>query len=268
MPSIECAGTSIHYDDIGDGPVLVLGHSFLCSGEMWAPQVAALSSRYRLINIDWPGHGRSGPAIQPFSLEDLAGHVITLLDHLGIERVVWAGLSIGGMVALRGALARPDRVDGLVLLDTTAGGETFVSKLQFRLMGMIARLFGIRPLLPTILPMMFGATTRKEQTVLVQEWRSRIAATHVPSMLRTLNALMARKSLLPRLSEIKVPSLVMVGEEDAALPPANSEAIAGQLQQATLTVVPESGHLITLEKPDVVNTAMLDFLDQIYPVKT
>ena len=236
MPSIERAGTSIHYDDIGDGPVLVLGHSFLCSGEMWAPQVAALSSRYRLINIDWPGHGRSGPAIQPYSLEDLAGHVIALLDQLEIERVVWAGLSIGG----HGGAARCIGAAGPGRRSCTAGHDggamrAFASKLQFRMMGMIARLFGIRPLLPSILPLMFGATTRKEQTGLVDEWRSRIAATDVPSMLRTLNALMARDSLLPRLSGITVPVLVMVGEEDAALPPANSEAVAAQLPQAALT---------------------------------
>ena len=265
MPSIERAGTSIHYDDIGDGPVLVLGHSFLCSGEMWAPQVAALSSRYRLINIDWPGHGRSGPATRPFSLEDLAGHVIALLDHLGIERVVWAGLSIGGMVALRGTLARPDRVDGLVLLDTTAGDEAFASKLKFRMMGLVARTFGIRPLLPSILPLMFGATTRRERANLVDEWRSRIAAADVPSMLHTLDALMARESLLPRLPTIDLPALVMVGDEDAALPPENAQAIAAHLPQATLDIVPKAGHLTTLERPEVVNEAMTAFLSRIYP---
>ncbi len=265
MPSIERAGCSIHYDDIGDGPALVLGHSFLCSGEMWAPQVAALSSHYRLINVDWPGHGRSEPATQPFNLEDLAGHVIALLDHLEIERAVWAGLSIGGMVALRGALARPDRVDGLVLLDTTAGDEALGSKMKFRMMGLMARLFGIRPLMPSILPLMFGETSRKERTDLVEAWRSRIAATDVPSLLMTLDALMARESLLPRLPEINIPVLVMVGAEDAALPPDHSRALVAHLPQATLDIIPGAGHLTTLEQPDVVNDAMSAFLNRIHP---
>lgn len=265
MPSIERAGCSIHYDDVGDGPVLVLGHSFLCSGEMWAPQVAALSSRYRLINIDWPGHGRSGPATQRFGLDDLAGHVIALLDHLGIERVVWAGLSIGGMVALRGGLARPDRVDGLVLLDTTAGDEALASKLKFRMMGLMARLFGIGPLMPSILPLMFGATTRRERTDLVERWRSRIAATHIPSLLLTLDALMSRESLLPQLPAINLPALVMVGEEDAALPPEHSRMLAAHLPRATLDIVPNAGHLTTLEQPDLVNEAMSAFLAKVYP---
>lgn len=268
MPSIEHAGRSIHYDDIGDGPVLVLGHSFLCSGEMWVPQVAALSSRYRVINVDLPGHGRSEPATRPFSLEDLAGHVIALLDHLRIERVVWAGLSIGGMVALRGALARPDRVDGLVLLDTTAGDEAFVSKMKFRMMGLMARLFGIGPLMPSIVPLMFGPTSRKDQTDLVQAWRSRIAATDIPSLLLTLDALMSRESLLPQLPTVNVPALVMVGEEDAALPPDHSRAIAAHLPQATLDIVPNAGHLTTLEQPDVVNEAMAAFLAKVYPPPT
>ncbi len=264
MPSIERAGCRIHFEDVGDGPVLVLGHSFLCSGEMWAPQVAALSPRYRLINIDWPGHGHSGPVTRPFSLEDLADHVIALLDELGIERVVWAGLSIGGMVALRGALARPDRVDGLVLLDTTAGAETLVPKIKFRLMGVMARLFGVGPLMPSILPLMFGPTTRAVRGDLVAAWRSRFAATDIPSMLLTLDALMARRSLLPRLATLDMPALVMVGEEDAALPPENARAIAAGLPRATLETVPRAGHLTTLEQPDVVNGAMSAFLAKIY----
>lgn len=265
MPSIEHAGHNIYYEDVGEGPVLVLGHSFLCSGEMWAPQVTALSSRYRLINVDWPGHGRSGPVTRAFSLEDLAEHVIALLDNLKIERAVWAGLSIGGMVALRAALARPDRVDGLVLLNTTAGDDAFASKIKFRMMGLMARLFGIGPLMPSVLSLMFCATTRRERTDLVAAWRSRFAAADVPSLLLTLDALMSRHSLLPQLSTIGTPALVMVGEEDAALPPDHSRAIAAQLPRATLDIVPKAGHLSTLEQPDVVNAAMSSFLAKIYP---
>ena len=265
MPLIEHAGRSIYYEDVGDGPVLVLGHSFLCSGEMWAPQVAALSSRYRLINVDWPGHGRSGPAIRAFSLDDLAEHVVALLDHLKVERAVWAGLSIGGMVALRAALARPGRVDGLVLLNTTAGDDGVGAKIKFRMMGMIARLFGIAPLMPSVLSLMFGATTRRERTDLVAAWRSRFAAADVPSLLLTLDSLMSRHSLLARLPTIDIPALVMVGEEDAALPPEHSRAIAAGLPRATLDIVPNAGHLSTLEQPDVVNAAMSAFLAKIYP---
>ena len=245
--------------------MVLLGHSFLCSGEMWAPQVAALSSSYRLINVEWPGHGRSGPVTRAFSLEDLAEHIVVLFDHLKIERAVWAGLSIGGMVALRAALARPDRVDGLVLLNTTAGDDGLGAKIRFRIMGLMARLFGIGPLMPSVLSLMFGATTRRERTDLVAAWRSRFAAADVPSLLLTLDALMSRQSLLPRLPTIDMPALVMVGEEDTALPPEHSRAIAARLPRATLDIVPKTGHLSTLEQPDVVNAAMSAFLAEIYP---
>ena len=108
MPSIERDCLKIHFEDLGSGPPVVLGHSFLCSGEMWSPQVPKLAERHRVINIDERGHGHSGKLSEPFDLYDMVDDVLAVLDHLGIKNAVWAGLSIGGMVALRAALAFPD----------------------------------------------------------------------------------------------------------------------------------------------------------------
>ena len=116
MAIAENRGQQIFFEDVGSGTPLVLGHSFLCSGAMWRGQVQALADRCRIVNIDLRGHGRSGPAHQPFSLYDAVGDVIAVLDLLGIGRAVWCGLSIGGMVAMRAALTHPDRVAALILL--------------------------------------------------------------------------------------------------------------------------------------------------------
>ena len=139
MPSIERNGVKIHFEEVGTGPPVVLGHSILCSGEMWVNQIPRLAERYRVINIDQRGHGQSVPATGPYELSDMVGDAFAVLDHLEIERAVWAGLSMGGMVAMHAAIAEPGRVSALLLLDTHAGAETAYKKLKYRALSMGAR---------------------------------------------------------------------------------------------------------------------------------
>jgi len=260
MPEADRQGIRIYYEEHGSGLPLVLGHSFLCSGEMWAPQVGPLAETARVINVDYRGHGRSGRSESPFTLYDLVADVVAVLDQLGVERAVWAGLSIGGMVALRAALSIPDRVSGLILLDTHAGAEAAHKKLKYLAMGLGTKLLGLRPFVPSVLRLMFGATTRSTNGALVASWREKFAVADVPSTLQCLDALMRRDRLVERLPEIDVPCLVIVGEEDVSLPPACSEQIAAGVRGATLLRVPKAGHLSTLEQPEAVTQAMLGFL--------
>jgi pimeloyl-ACP methyl ester carboxylesterase len=263
MPTIENNGVRIFFEDLGSGVPLVLGHSFLCSGEMWRPQLQQLAKRARVINIDYRGHGRSGEVRRPVTLYDMVADVLAVLDHLGIDRAVWAGLSIGGMVALRAALITPERVSGLILLDTHAGPEELYKRIKYLTMAIGVRVLGIRPFLPAIVPLFFGRTTRKANPLLVTEWRTRFAAVHIPSVLRTLDALRNRDSIVSRLGEIRVPSLVIVGAEDASLPLPYSRQIAAGLPHSSLVVIPHAGHLSNLEQPDAVRSAMLGFLERL-----
>lgn len=261
MPSLERDGVSIFFEESGAGRPIVLGHSFLCDGSMWAPQLGPLAERARVVNVDLRGHGRSGPVRRPFTLYDVVDDVVAVLDRLGIERAVWAGLSVGGMVALRAALCAPDRVAALVLLDTHAGAERRLQRLRFEMLGLGASLLGVRPFLPLLLPLMFGRTTRQSNRRLVDDWSRRFATLHVPSIRRGLDAIVGRDSLLDRLAQIRVPSLVVVGTEDTSLPPACSEQIAARLPHASLVRIPGAGHLSALEQPEAVNAAILAFLD-------
>jgi pimeloyl-ACP methyl ester carboxylesterase len=260
VPEVERGEVTIYFEDVGAGPAIVLGHSFLCSGEMWAEQVGPLSEHCRVINVDQRGHGRSGPALRDFDLEDMVADVVAVLDHVGVERAVWCGLSIGGMVALRAALSVPDRVRALVLVDSDAGAETTAKKLKYRAMDVGAKLFGIRPFLPSVSRLMFGPSTCRRRRDLVEAWEARFAAVHLPSISRTLGALVRRHSITHRLPEIPVPALVVVGEEDRSLPPSHSIEIADRLPDSTLTVIPGAGHLAALEQPRAVTDAMLQFL--------
>ncbi len=263
MPTIENHGIRIFFDDLGSGAPLVLGHSFLCSGDMWRPQLQQLAERARVINIDYRGHGGSGEFRERVTLYDLVADVLAVLDHLSIDRAVWAGLSIGGMVALRAALIAPERVSGLILLDTHAGPEKTYKRIKYLAMATAIRVLGIRAFLPAIVPLFFGQTTRKANPSLVAEWEMKFTAVHIPSTLRILDALRNRDSIVSRLSEIRVPALVIVGAEDKSLPPACSRQIAAGLPLSSLVVIPAAGHLSNLEQPEAVTAAMLGFLERV-----
>ncbi|WP_346839708.1 alpha/beta fold hydrolase [Microbulbifer sp. SAOS-129_SWC] len=260
MASAQHDSYQIHYTSSGNGPALVLLHSFLCDGDMWSEQLAPLAQHYRVINIDIRGHGQSSVADRPLDIYDLVKDVLAVLDQEGIDKATWAGLSIGGMIALRAALIAPERVERLLLLDTHAGTETRVKIFKYRLLVTLARLFGIRPLLPLVSKLMFGRHTLQEQPALVETWQQKFAAMPLVSIDQVCTALCRRDSLKARLGSISQPALVLVGEEDVSLPPPCSEALAQRLPNATLAIIPRAGHLSTLEQPEAVTAAMLDFL--------
>jgi len=266
MPSARHGHLDIYYELTGAGPPVVLLHSFLCSSTMWAGQVETLAREHVVINVDARGHGRSSPAHTPFSLYDLVGDVAAVLDDAGIERCVWAGLSMGGMTALRAALRVPDRVTGLILLDTTAGRDSALTRLKYALLGAAARVAGLRPLAPQAAREMFGVTARHRQAALVEQWKESFVQIDVVSALQTLEALIHRDDLVPHLPRITVPAAVLVGGEDSALPPRVARQLAKGLPIATYEEIPETGHLSALERPEALTEAMLRFLRAHGPV--
>jgi len=123
MPTAAVNGIEVSYTDSGGaGPVVVLSHGFLMNQSMFDAQVAALAPEYRVITWDERGHGGTA-APGPFSYWDSARDALALLDHLGIERAVLGGMSQGGFLSLRAALLAPERVSGLILIDSQAGTE-------------------------------------------------------------------------------------------------------------------------------------------------
>ena len=260
MPVAQHQGLDIFYECSGSGPAIVLLHSFLCDGEMWAPQVPALAQNYRVINVDLRGHGRSGTADTPLDIYAMVEDVIAVLDREQVASATWAGLSIGGMIALRAALTVPDRVNRLLLLDTHAGTETRFKVFKYKTMVAVAKRFGIPPLLPKVAKLMFGQHTLAARPDLVAYWKQKFAAMSLVSIEHVANALCARDSLKARLADVHQPALVLVGREDISLPPPCSEALAARLPHAELKIIERAGHLSTLEQPEAVTTAMCEFL--------
>jgi pimeloyl-ACP methyl ester carboxylesterase len=261
MATVRHQGLDIFYEDEGTGTPILLGHSFLCSGAMWRLQMPVLSERARVINMDYRGHGKSNRVQAPFGVEDLVDDGIALLDHLEVEKAVWGGLSIGGMVSMRAAIRYPERVLGLMLFATHAGAENPAKKMQYRAMGLMIRLFGMRPLAPSVARLMFGRTTRKTNRELVAEWKRYFAGNHVQTVLFFLQALLGRESVLEQLAEVRVPSLVVTGTEDAAIDPRLSREIADALPDSRLVEIPGAGHLCALERPAEVSHAIIEYLE-------
>jgi pimeloyl-ACP methyl ester carboxylesterase len=263
MPYLERAGARIHYEVSGVGRAVILAHSFLCSGATWAPQLEPLARQFLVVNVDARGHGASGPAEDPFTLDDLLGDHLAVLDALEIRRAVWAGHSMGGMVALRAALQVPERVAGLVLLDTDGGPETLATRARYAALAGLARTVGLRPIAGRVAEIMFGRTTLRTNPGLVAAWTRSFAAFHVPSGLNALEAIVHREDLLPDLSAVTAPALVVVGDEDRGLPPERSQRLARALPRGRLVEIAGAGHLSTLEQPAAVTAAVLGFLDAI-----
>src|SRR6266540_972997 len=124
MPYAKVNGQKLYYEDAGgDGTPVVLSHGYLMDHQMFHQQVEALKERYRVITWDQRSHGETESTLDPADFWDFAEDLAGLLDHLGIERAVLGGVSQGGFLSLRFALKHPDRVLGLILIDTQGGLE-------------------------------------------------------------------------------------------------------------------------------------------------
>ncbi|MGA3799440.1 3-oxoadipate enol-lactonase 2 [compost metagenome] len=266
MPFVTLDGQPLHYIDQGTGPAVLLAGSYLWDQAMWAPQIAALSQQYRVIALDLWGHGESGPMpTGTTTLGDVARQALALLDHLEVDRVTLVGLSVGGMWGVRFALSAPQRLNGLVLMDTYVGVEPESTRqYYFSLFDMIEQTGVIAPQLLDIVVPIFFRPGIDPQSALYQDFRAKLAALS-PDRLRESIVPMGRitfgrDDLLPRLGELDATNtLVMCGDQDKPRPPSEAQEMA-ELIGCPCVLVPEAGHISNLENSGFVTAALLQFL--------
>jgi len=266
MPFVTIDGQPLHYIDQGTGPTVLLAGSYLWDQTMWAPQIAALSQQYRVIALDLWGHGESGPLPEGTqSLDDIARQALVLLDHLDIDRVTLVGLSVGGMWGVRLALSAPQRVNGLVLMDTYVGVEPEPTRqYYFSLFKQIEDSGVIAPQLLDIVVPIFFRPGIDPQSALYQDFRAKLVALP-PERLRQSIVPMGRitfgrDDLLPRLGELNADAtLVMCGDQDKPRPPSEAQEMAGLIGCPCVLVL-EAGHISNLENPLFVTEVLLKFL--------
>lgn len=243
----------------------MLLHGILFDGEMWNGQIEPLSALGRVIVLDGPAHGRSEPPPR-FSLEDHAEALFDAFGELGIERAAVVGLSWGGMTGMRFALAHPKMVAGLALLDTSAEAATLVERIKFRAFLAFHRRVG----LPfgmyrrEVAPLMFAPQTIASRPDVIEQAYRRAMSFDRDGVARAgLAVVVKRTNVLPRLGELRMPTLVMVGTEDLGTPPALSDHIAAAIPGAELVRLEGLGHMTPIEAPARVNEHLVPFVKSV-----
>jgi 3-oxoadipate enol-lactonase len=261
MPLHQINGQWINYEDTGGrGAPVVLAHGLLMDHEMFAPQIEASGSAFRIITWDARCHGQTESTDDPFTYWDLADDLKGLLDHLGIERAVIGGMSQGGFVAMRLALRYPERVSALILLDTQAGVEDPEKVATYQVMLDVWEAEGLNDqLADTIASIILGNDWSGRQPW-IAKWRQ----TPRSLLRQAFQALVGREDIHGRLGEIKAPALVIHGTADAAIDMELAQRLCSELANCRqLIAIEGGGHACNLTHPEPVNRAVQQFMGEL-----
>jgi len=256
-------GTELHVEDSGgDGPPILFMHGLLWSTRMFAPQIERLKPKYRCIAYDHRNQGKSAPDAAPVvGIETCTDDALALLDVLGIESCHLVGLSMGGFVAMRLAARHPGRTKKLVLIETSAEPEPPENVPKYEKMILVARVFGLRPLVGRVMPIMFGRSflTDPAREADRKVWRAELSG-NARGIVRSVRGVIERSPIESELGNVRAPTMVIVGDEDVATVPAKAERIVSRIAGATLVRVARAGHTSTIEAPGPVSDAIEQFL--------
>ncbi|MEO5900563.1 MAG: alpha/beta fold hydrolase [Ilumatobacteraceae bacterium] len=248
MPILVRDGVGIHYEVAGDGPALILTHGYSSTGEMWAGQIAPLAEHFRVITWDMRGHGRSGYPDDPadYSPELSIADMVALLDAVGVERAIIAGHSLGGYLSLSFNLAHPERVAGLVLIDTGPGYRKSATRDGWnRMAENYAKSFEERGLAALGTSAEVDASIHRDASGLI----------------RTARGVLAQRdaAVIESLPGITVPTLVIVGDEDTPFLD-GSKYMAAKIPGAQLAIVEHAGHAPNIAQPAEFERVVAEFL--------
>ncbi len=245
-------------DGPADAPVVVLANSIGSTHRMWDAQLPALAERYRVIRFDNRGHGESPVPPGPYTIDDLAGDEVALLDRLGVADAHLVGLSLGGMMAMTVAAAHPERVRSLGLLCTSA---LLGPPEMWRDRARTAREQGMGALGPAGVARWLSEPFSKEHPDVVARVQAMLEATP-PEGYAAACAAIEQMDLRDRLPSITAPTMAIAGSEDPATPPEHLRAIAETIPGARLEVLDGAAHMATVEQPEQVTALLLAHLDR------
>ena len=253
-------GIQVNYELSGKkgAPIVVLSHSLSASLLMWNPQMEALNPHFRVLRYDIRGQGGSDAPSGAYSLELLAKDIVGLLDALNINQVHFVGLSIGGMIGQDLALNHAHRLKSLALCDTAPIVPQEAQPIwQERINKVLNK--GMEALLDETMERWFTPAFLKQGSPILEIIRKQILATSVQGYLGCAEAI-RKLNYLDRLSEIKMPTLIMVGEDDPGTPVSASQAIHERIANSKLVILPSARHLSNVEQTEAFNAALLTFL--------
>jgi 3-oxoadipate enol-lactonase len=263
--TVDAPGAKLHVAITGpkDGRPLVLLHGFPLNGGMWRAQVDALAKKWRVIVPDFRGHGQSEVGDGQYAIDFFADDLFLILDELTDGPVVACGLSMGGYVLLRAVERAPERFAALILADTRSGTDRDEARLK--------RLDGVRTLREKgaagyaegFAKGALSKSTHAKQPDVVAAVKEMTRGNDPKGLIGALIAMAARTDTTDMLANLSIPTLVVVGDEDALTHPDHSREMATRIPGARLVVIPEAGHLTPLEAPDAFTGALQGFLETL-----
>ena len=263
MPSATVNGLAYNYEETGSGSPIVFAHSLTFDRHVWDHQVETLSPRYRCIAYDFLGHGGSPVGPEGYSLEDEAENLHALMAQWGASPAHIVGLSVGGMVALRLALAHPQDVRSLTILDASAEEELPERAPLYEQLAAAAKAQGAQTVFDPVLGFMFSPGFVQSQPGKVEAYKRAFCSLDTEGLERATKAVSRRTNVLARIPQIAVPTLVMVGSEDISTTPDRAQHIVDGIRGARLETVAGSGHMTPVEQPERISELLSAFLAQV-----
>ena len=258
MPDIKVDdGCTIHAELEGpeSAPVLMLSNSLGTNLHMWDQQVGPLTRHFRLVRYDRRGHGKSGAPNGPYTMERLGRDVLGVLDGLGIRKINWCGLSMGGMVGMWLGANAANRVDKLILSNTSAH---FPDPTMWDTRIKMVRDVGLAGMVDANMERWFTKDFRERAPQTIANMREMFVATNIEGYIGCGEAIrdMDHRPLLPK---ITAPTLVIAGRRDPATTLEAGEFIKDHVPGARIAVL-EAAHISNLEQPQAYTDTMLEFL--------
>lgn len=258
MPTATINGFQMNYELAGpeDAPFLMLCNSLGSNLTMWDWQIDAFALHFRVIRYDRRGHGLSGVPAAPYSIDDLADDAIGLLDHLGIARTHFCGLSLGGMTGQKLAVRNPERIDHLILADTGAfmgPASNWEQRVE------TVRAGGMAATVDTTIDRWLTKPFQQNNTADTDKIRAMILGTPPEGFIGCCQAIMAMDQR-EDIKAITAPTLVICGADDPSTTPEMARGLQASIAGSQLVILPDAAHFANAEQPELFNKAVLDFL--------
>ncbi len=237
-------------------PAVVLSPALGTTLAMWDAQAETLAERYRVVRYDRRGHGQSPLATGPATIDELGGDLVELLDGLGLERVSFCGISLGGLVGMWLAVNAPERVDRLVV---ACGTAAFAPRQNWVDRAATVRAESVAAIADAALARWFRPAFHAEHPEVVARFRAMLVSTPAEGYAACCDAL-AAADLWPRVSEIAAPTLVLTGAEDPVVPAETGDRLAAAIPQARHVVIQAAAHIANVEQARTFTAALAEHL--------